>query len=126
MKEIIITKEYLKQHPNEIFVFGDNTIREGMGGAAMLRYEKNVYGFITKKFPSGRDSDFYNVDEYKKVYNDELEKLIIEIKTHSNHIYLISKLGAGLANKYNIWEKVIEPNIKKDLKVFKNVKFLWE
>lgn len=39
--------------------------------------------------------------------------------------FLISKLGAGLANKYGIFEEVIEPHIKADLSDFENVRFLW-
>jgi hypothetical protein len=32
-----ITKKYLENHPNHIFVFGDNSLRQGKGGAASLR-----------------------------------------------------------------------------------------
>lgn len=48
-----------------------------------------------------------------------------EIKNNSDKLFLISKVGAGLANRYGIFEDVIEKNIKKDLESFRNVKFLW-
>lgn len=121
----MITKQYLRRHPNHVFVFGDNNLRRGKGGAAYLRDELNTYGFITKKKPNNFDSSFYTVDEYIKVYKEEINKLISEIKEYDDRIYLISKLGAGLANKYRIFEEVIEKNIKEDLKNFNNVKFLW-
>jgi len=51
-----MTKEYLRAHPEVIFVFGDNLIHRGKGGAAKLRDEPNTYGFITKKYPNNIDS----------------------------------------------------------------------
>ena len=125
MKEIFITKQYLQQHPNEIFVFGDNLIRKGVGGAAVLRYEPNVYGFVTKKKPTHDNSSYYMAKEYLPVYQAEIKKLVEEIKLHPDKTYLISKLGAGLANRFGIFEHVIESNIRKDLDGLPNVKFLW-
>ena len=124
-KEKIITKEYLLSHENEIFVFGDNLKRVGLGGAAALRYFPNTYGFITKKYPSNEDESFYTIEEYRGAYEKEIVKIKKEIISKKDKTFLISKLGAGLANRYQIFEKIIEPNIKKDLSEFKNVKFLW-
>ena len=126
---ITITKEYLRQNPNHIFVFGDNLTRKGKAGAAALRDEPNTFGFITKKYPSNYDSSFYRPEEYREVFNSELETLISFIEDSlcwDGHpkLYLISKLGSGLANKYNIFEEVIEPGLEI-LKKYKNVKFLY-
>ena len=54
--------------------------------------------------------------------NEKLKKVITE---NPDKTYLISKLGAGLANRYMIFETIIGPNIKKELLHFKNVRFLW-
>jgi len=116
---IMITSKYLRDNPNIIFVFGDNLIRKGKGGAASLRGEPNTYGFITKKYPSNKDSSFYTIEEYKIVFAKELEKLIDLIKSNPNKTFLISKLGSGLANKYYIYEEIIQPSIA-ELKVFHN------
>jgi hypothetical protein len=124
-KEMIITREYLRANPKHIFVFGDNIRRIGKGGAASLRDEPNTYGFITKKFPSNDDGSFYHVEEYINEYYMEIGRLKQKISANPDYTFLISKIGAGLANRYNIWEKVIEPNIKNDLKEFSNVKFLF-
>ncbi len=121
----IINKEYLINHPNSIFVFGDNTLRKGKGGAASLRDLPNTYGFITKKYPDNKDSSFYKLDEYLFIYCQEIKYLIEYITSNKNKIFLISKIGSGLANRYNIFENIIEPSIKKDLKDFKNIEFLW-
>jgi len=120
----IITKKYLRENPNHIFVFGDNTIRKGRGGGASLRDEPNTYGFITKKIPFNNDKDFYKPNEYKTIFAWELEKLLTQIRTNPDKLYLISKIGNRLANRFNIFEKVIEPNIKV-LALYDNVKFLW-
>lgn len=60
-KDNIITKYWLKKHLECIFVFGDNLIREGYGGAAILRDEPNTYGFITKKYPDNKNESFLNL-----------------------------------------------------------------
>jgi len=46
---MIITAQYLKENPDHIFVFGDNTVRKGFGGAAKFRDFPNTYGFVTLK-----------------------------------------------------------------------------
>ena len=32
---------------------------------------------------------------------------------HDDVIYVISPIGAGLANKHRIWEEIIEPGLKQ-------------
>ena len=115
-----ITQKFLRDNPNVVFVFGDNLIRKGKGGAAKLRDEPNTYGFITKKAPNNQDSSFYRPDEYVELFYSELLKLAKEIEKNPERTYLISKLGSGLANKYRIYEGVIEPGLKK-LELFDNV-----
>jgi len=119
-----ITKTYLQNNPNHVFVFGDNLLRVGKGGAATLRDELNSYGFITKKAPNNNDNSFYRPEEYQEIFDDELNKLKNIIQTNPNKLFLISKLGGGLANKYNIFEKIIQPGLE-ELKQFNNVQFLF-
>ena len=121
---MFITKEYLLSHPNCIFVFGDNLVRKGKGGAALLRDCPNTYGFITKKFPNNDDNSFYRPDEYRDVFNREIRKLTVCIVNGPSKEFLISQLGSGLANKYKIWEEIIEKGIA-GLKKYPNVKFLF-
>lgn len=123
MKEI--TREYLRMNPTHIFVFGDNTLREGRGGAAVLRDEPNTLGFITKKRPDKKSSSYYTPQEYEDVFVEEMKYLEQAIINNSEKIFLISKLGSGLANKYNIWDKVLKDGLKV-LKKYNNVVFLYE
>ncbi len=117
-----ITPEWLRQNSRCVFVFGDNTLHIGMGGAAACREEPNTYGFITKRKPDGEDTSYYNKHTYQAVLEEEMQKLVKEIGAHPEKTFLISKLGAGLANKFNIRAMIImalEP-----LKKYKNVVFL--
>lgn len=123
--KVNVDGQFLEDNPNCIFVFGDNTIRRGKGGAAALRDYPNTYGFITKKFPANNDKDFYTVEEYINVYNDELRKLIDALMVSGDKVFLISPVGSGLANRFGIWEQIIKPKLKEDLKEFKNIIWLY-
>lgn len=108
---MIITEEYLEQHPNVVFVYGDNLIHKGMGGAAALRHAPNTYGFLTKKFPDMHPSSSYYPDEYRPIFQRELDRLMEHINSHPDKIYLISKLGSGLANQHHIFQEVIRDQL---------------
>lgn len=124
-KDLIIDVKYLRENPNHIFVFGDNTEGWGKKGAAMLRDEPNSRGFITKKRPSYDSSAYYSPNEYKKVFKEEMSRLIRDIELCPHLTFLISKLGFGLANKYGIYEKVIKEGLKP-LEKYDNVIFLFD
>ena len=126
MAEILVTREMLRNNPECVFVFGDNLLREGRGGAALLRDEPNTYGFITKIYPDDNDSSYYKPADYIPVYAAEIAALAVRVKANPLTTFWISKLGAGLANRYNIFEEVIEPTIRHLLGKYPNVEFLWE
>lgn len=126
MSNTLITAEILRENPNWIFVFGDNLLRTGYGGAAALRDEPNTYGFLTKLFPDDNSGSYYKPSDYVPVYCNEMALLIEQIKSKPFQTFLISKLGAGLANKFHIFEEVIEPTIRTLLAPYPNVTFLWD
>lgn len=126
IKEFQITKDFLSANPDTVFVFGDNLYRVGNGGAALLRDHKQSYGFITKQSPFSNDNSFYTISEYKKIFAIEVWKLRELIKLNPDKIFLITKLGAGIANKFKIWENIIKPSLPRHLSEFKNVYLLWE
>lgn len=125
-ENFIMTEEFLNDSKRAIFVFGDNTLRKGYGGAAALRDHPQTYGFITKKYPDNHDTSFYRPNEYSTIFFDELVKLREYIREEPFKIFYISQLGAGLANKYYIWENLIKQGLEKNLKDFPNVVFLWK
>ena len=125
-KNFEITQYFLDSNPNAYFIFGDNVERRGYSGAAKLRDHPHALGFITKKFPDNRDTSFYHVEEYTEVFFEELEKLVRTVKSRSDKTFYISKLGSCLANRYQIWELLIEPNLIQRLKDLDNVVFCWK
>ena len=122
----IVTASFLEENPNVIFVFGDNLKRYGTGGAAALRYITNTYGFVTKKAPTYKDEDFYKPEDYITKYLEEVYCLRERMIKQPDKLFLISKIGGGIANKYKIFEEVIEPTIRILLKDLSNKEFLWE
>lgn len=54
-----LTPELCRQHPNAIFLFGDNRVRCGMAGQAQIRNEPNAYGIPTKRSPSMHNFAFF-------------------------------------------------------------------
>lgn len=109
----MVTGAYLDDHPDTIFVYGDNLLHKGTGGAASLRYHPQTYGFVTKRKPSWSEDAFYRPEEYRPVFQEEMDKLRHEITSHPEKIYLISKLGSGLANRYHIYEEVISTELRQ-------------
>jgi hypothetical protein len=124
----IITPEWLRRNPDCIFVFGDNTIRRGKGGAAVCRDEPNTYGFITKKFPNNEDNSFYRPDEYRPIFKNELVKLIatigVTLIVKPDTVFIIAALGRNLANRYHIHEEIIQPSISKLPYIFREGKVI--
>ena len=125
-QNVIITERFLNMNPNSYFVFGDNLERKGYGGAAKLRDHPHAIGFITKKFPDNRDTSFYHKEEYEDVFFEELYKLKRIIENRPEKTFYISQLGAGLANRYQIWENLIGEYLVRTLSNFDNVVFCWK
>jgi len=122
----IMTREFLDKNEDAVFVFGDNLIHKGYGGAAILRDHPRAYGFITKKYPSNEDDSFYGVTEYRDVFKRELMYLEDDIRANKNKTFYISQLVCGLAISYQIWENVIKNGLEKALSNYENVVFLWD
>lgn len=125
-KNNIVTQQYLDDNPTAIFVFGDNLLRRGVGGAARLRHHPQALGFITKKSPKYTDESYYTPEEYKEVFDKELKFLSNMISDCPDKTFLISPIGSGLANKFRIFEEIIDGPLQKALSQFNNVEILWE
>ena len=121
MNKMYISKEDLDNNPEWIFVFGDNLARKGYGGAAKLRDHPQSYGFITKKYPGHKDSDFYTIEEYKAVFKEEYSKLIKLIESNPTKSFFITKIGSGLANRFRIFENIIKDELLELYNKYDNV-----
>jgi len=59
----------LQRFPDDIFVFGDNVERRGLGGqAAEMRGEPNAIGIVTKWYPSNNPDAFFSDRDYSHVF----------------------------------------------------------
>jgi hypothetical protein len=62
-----ITRQFVKLHPNDIFVFGDNMARRGFKGQAKeMRGEPNAIGIPTKWLPSNLSHAFFSEKDWLK------------------------------------------------------------
>jgi hypothetical protein len=125
-KNIEITKEFLDANNDAYFVYGDNSQRKGLGGAAKLRHHPRAIGFVTKKAPTHEQTACYKVEEYTKPFFEQLKQLETLVKNNPKGVFYISKIGSGLANKHQIWERLIKHNLIAELGEFSNVVFCWE
>lgn len=125
-ENFIVTKEFLDENPNAVFIFGDNLRRVGYGGAAVLRDHPQTYGFITKKSPDNMDESFYRPESYNIDFIVYAIELQLFIEKNMDKTFYISQLGGGLANRYKIWEKVLKPGLIKYFAHYDNVVFLWD
>lgn len=122
----MVTEKFLDKNPDVIFVFGDNLLRKGKGGAAKLRDHPQAIGFITKKYPSRKDEAYYTIDDYWGTFQQESVKLIDAIERKKDKTFLVSKIGSGLANKHEIFDYYIKPFLESIEEKYKNVRVLWK
>lgn len=115
-----IIREDLANNPKQIYVFGDNMIRVGLGGQAReMRYEPNAVGIPTKWRPSMTDDAFFTDDDFDKVVPTieiEFQKLTLEINRGKNIIIPKDGIGTGLSQLPRRAPKIykyIEDGIRK-------------
>jgi len=92
--------ELLKENKDKIFVFGDNNLRIGKGGQAIIRDLPNSIGIRTKKEPSNKPTAYYKDEEFE-INSKYILEDILKIK----HLQLSGKTivfsnggyGTGLA-----------------------------
>ena len=104
-----IRREDLRENPDKIFLFGDNTIHVGYGGqAGEMRDEPNAIGIPTLKEPGV----FFNDNEFETNMRliDEAFKQIPPDKTV---IIPSDGLGTGIARLDRVAPRTFEYLIKK-------------
>lgn len=60
----------------DTFVYGDNLLRKGKGGQAIIRDLPNTIGLVTKKEPNNNSSSFFSDIEYEKNYQFILNDIL--------------------------------------------------
>src|SRR5690606_16956757 len=107
MKQCFVTKQWLtpqlvSSYPNLLFVFGDNTIRKGKGGQAIIRDLPNTFGICTKWYPGMGERDFFSDDdETAKMHIEEDINLLKALLTHdplvAGIVFPYQGIGTGLS-----------------------------
>ena len=108
---VIIQEDWfsLKQcaaNPRSLYIFGDNTIRVGTGGQAIIRPAPNSYGIATKRLPTNAPDAFFSdsQEDFKFIMADiaylmlKIAMLKIAEETDYDTIVLPADgLGTGLS-----------------------------
>lgn len=92
--------ELVNNHPNYLFVFGDNLVGRGQGGQAIIRYCKNSFGIPTKKLPSSFADSFFDDAEFDSNIEHIKNKIdqLVELRNDFECvIFPVDGLGTGLA-----------------------------
>mgnify|MGYP000373700325 CR=1 FL=1 len=93
-----ITRSLVRDHPNRIFLFGDNLARRGFGGqAAAMRAEPNCVGIPTKKLLSNHEDAFFTDAEFEqnKAAIDHAFEILFHKISKAEHIIVIPVDGLG-------------------------------
>lgn len=116
--EVIIFKGYwtvqdVRKHSNYLFIFGDNDIRKGKKGQAIIRDELNSIGVPTKKIPNYSPTSYYYDYEFDlnvQKIDDAIQKikLVLKNKKYRGIILPEDGLGTGLANLKENAPKTLE------------------
>jgi hypothetical protein len=95
------TREVLRSRPADLFVFGDNMMRSGLGGQAKAcRGEPNAVGIPTKWAPSFVETAFFtdaDLITVKAEIDSELLKLANHINAGGTIVFPEAGIGTGLA-----------------------------
>lgn len=91
-----------KTEPNALFIFGDNDIRKGCKGQAIIRNCPNSQGIPTKKLPSFSNSAYYtdtDLESNKRKILIAIEILITRIDNEKYSViyFPADGLGTGLS-----------------------------
>lgn len=101
------TIEDVKSMPNYLFIFGDNDIKRGKRGQAIICGEPNAMGIPTKKEPNNKITSFYRDVEYNeniRKIDQAINAILCEVTNKNYDGIVLPKdgFGTGLA-KLNIY-----------------------
>lgn len=88
----------LTSNPRALFVFGDNDIRRGKGGQAVIRGQPNAVGLTTKKYPDDTPESFFDDDEYDEnvvKISDDIADILKEFVKSKYDTLVIPQQGLG-------------------------------
>jgi hypothetical protein len=90
----------LRQYPECIFLFGDNNVRQGKAGQAIVRDEPNAVGIRTKWLPSTKpEAYFYDIqlDQTLPLVEHDMDVVEELLRLGTTVYYPVSGIGTGLS-----------------------------
>ncbi len=92
-----LSVELLRANPARVYVFGDNLLKRGTAGQAIIRAEPNAFGIPTKRLPSMSERAFFSDrDDEREALLSALRELFVLAKTREI-VFPEAGLGTGLA-----------------------------
>lgn len=96
-----IERADLKANPQNLYVFGDNESRRGMGGqAAQCRGEPNAVGVATKRTPAMADSDMWSDLDFARcagIIDKDMAPLFEHVRKGGTVVFPKAGIGTGLS-----------------------------
>ena len=92
-----ISRADLRANPHKAFLFGDNLLKQGMGGqAGEMRGEPNAIGVPTKRTPSMNGSAFFSDEQYARNVT-VIDAALSQVEEYAVVVVPSAGLGTGLA-----------------------------
>jgi alkylated DNA repair dioxygenase AlkB len=95
-KKTLWTIADTRKNPNTIFIFGDNLLKRGKKGQAIIRDAVNAFGIPTKRKPA-TSLDSYFSDKTFEQNKIDINNAFLEIPQGKDIVLAKADLGAGLA-----------------------------
>lgn len=96
-----IYREDLKANPDALYLFGDNTLRRGLGGQAKeMRGEPNAVGVATKETPTSGTNAYFTDEKYEAncaIFDADLEPAFAAVMSGKIVVIPLDGLGTGLS-----------------------------
>ena len=92
-----IAREYVRNYPDCIFLFGDNLKGRGYGGqAAEIRGEPNAIGIPTKRYPAMEEGACFKPEDFDTI-KPIVDRIFESIPKDKTVVIPTSGIGTGLA-----------------------------
>lgn len=94
-----LTVDLCRAIPEAIFVFGDNLVKSGTAGQAIIRNEPNAFGIPTKRYPATTEHSYFHDAKCEKEHVlRSLRTLYERVRDHQLDVFWpTSGIGTGLA-----------------------------
>jgi hypothetical protein len=94
------SKEKCYNNPKYLYIYGDNLLRKGGKGQAIIRTCYNSAGITTKRYPSNCEGSFFldaDIDEFKEELEADISYIFTRMPKYEALVFPKDGLGTGLA-----------------------------